>query len=229
MTVDGTIAKTAILFIVLLISGAVGWALTQPIGYDEFGNAEIGLPMLAWIGMVAGFGLTIFLGFRPQLSPIIAPLYAVAEGFFIGALSKMYETYYDGIVVQAIGATLAVFAVMLILYRTRIVRVTQRMRSIVIAATMGVMVFYVINFLSSLIFQRSASFLAQPTLLGIGFSVLVSALAAFNLLLDFDLIEKGAQRRLDTNFEWYAAFGLLVTVVWLYLELLRLLSKLRSR
>ena len=140
--------------------------------------------------------------------------------------SILRESAFVGI--AAAGMTLAVFAVMLVLYRTGVIRVTERFRKIVVTATIGVMVFYGISFLISM-FGGSVSYLSSPSLLGIGFSVLVAGLAAFNLALDFDFIEKGSKQGLDKNFEWYAAFGLLVTIIWLYLELLRLLSKLRER
>jgi len=189
---------------------------------------ENSIPMLAWAGLVVGIGLTFLLMFRPHLAKFIAPIYAIAEGYFVGAISRAYENLYDGLVVQAAGMTLAVFAVMLVLYRTGVIRVTERFRKIVVTAMIGVMVFYGISMVISL-FGGSVSFLSSPSLLGIGFSVLVAGLAAFNLALDFDFIEKGSKQGLDKNFEWYAAFGLLVTIIWLYLELLRLLAKLRER
>lgn len=226
MTVNGTITATATLFVILLASAAVGWIRTDS---PAFGESR-GIPMLAWAGLLVGFGLAILLRFKPLLAKFIAPVYAVAEGFFVGAISKMYEGYQHGIVVQAAGATLAVVAVMLVLYRTGIIRVTDRFRKVVTAATMGVMVFYGVSLLIRLFAGAdSVSFLSSPSLLGIGFSVLVAGLAAFNLALDFDFIERGAKAQLDKNFEWYAAFGLLVTIIWLYLEILRLLSKLNRR
>jgi uncharacterized YccA/Bax inhibitor family protein len=180
--------------------------------------------------MIVGLGLAFLLMFRPQFAKVIAPLYAIAQGFFVGAISRMYETFYDGIVVQAAGATIAVFGVMLVLYRTRIIKVTNRFRRIVVGATIGVMVFYGVSLLIRLFAGSGAvSFLSSPSLLGIAFSVFVAGLAAFNLALDFDFIERGVEQQLDKNFEWVAAFGLLVTIVWLYLEMLRLLSKLRQQ
>ena len=229
MTVNGTISATAVLFVLLLASATVGWIQTETVEVDgqEFVS---GIPALAWVGMIVGIGLTFLLMFRPHLAKFVAPVYAIAEGFFIGAISKAYESWYDGIVVQAIGATVAVFMVMLVLYRTNIIKVTNRFRKIVITATIGVMLFYGVTFIISLFAgSGSISFLSSPSLLGIAFSVFVAGLAAMNLALDFDFIERGAQQRLDKNFEWYAAFGLLVTLIWLYLELLRLLAKLRER
>ncbi|MEO6570841.1 MAG: Bax inhibitor-1/YccA family protein [Ilumatobacteraceae bacterium] len=234
MTVNGVISATATLFVLLLASATVGWIKTGSPEQVQFTDGSVGynysIPTLAWVGLIVGFGLTLLLVFRPHLAKFVAPAYAIAEGFFVGSISRMYETYYDGIVVQAAGATIAVFAVMLVLYRTRIIKVTERFRRVVVAATIGVMVFYGVCMLIRLFAGAdSISFLQSPSLLGIGFSVLVAGLAAFNLALDFDFIERGAKAGLDKNFEWYAAFGLLVTIVWLYLELLRLLSKLRQR
>jgi uncharacterized YccA/Bax inhibitor family protein len=233
MTINGTISETALLFVLLLASATAGWIQTGGPEVTIEGGQEIysySIPTLAWVGVIVGFGLAILLMFKPHLAKFVAPLYAIAQGFFVGALSRMYETFYDGIVVQAAGATIAVFAVMLVLYRTRIIKVTERFRTIVTAATLGIMLFYGVCFLISLFAgSDSISFLASPSLLGIAFSVFVAGLAAFNLALDFDFIERGSKMGLDKNFEWYGAFGLLVTIIWLYLEMLRLLAKLRER
>lgn len=228
MTVNGVISATATLFVLLLASAAVGWIRTETVVLDDGTSAVGGIPMLAWVGLITGIALTFFLMWKPHLAKFVAPAYAIAEGFFVGAISKAYETLYDGLVIQAAGMTLAVFTVMLVLYRTGVIRVTEKFRKIVVTATIGVMVFYGVSMLIRL-FGGSVSFLSSPSLLGIAFSVFVAGLAAFNLALDFDFIERGAKQGLDKNFEWYAAFGLLVTIVWLYLELLRLLSKLRER
>ena len=230
MTVNGTISATAVLFVLLLASATAGWIQTGGPEVTETGELNYSIPALAWVGVIVGFGLALLLMFRPHLAKFVAPLYAIAQGFFVGALSRMYETFYDGIVVQAAGATIAVFAVMLVLYRTRIIKVTERFRTIVVSATIGIMVFYGLCFLIQLFAGSDAvSFLSSPSLLGIAFSVLVAGLAAFNLALDFDFIERGSKMGLEKNFEWYGAFGLLVTIVWLYLEMLRLLAKLRER
>lgn len=229
MTVGGTISATAVLFGLLLVSAAVGWiAATGPTTVE--GEESFQFPALAMVGLLVGFACVIGLYFKPHLAKIIGPIYALAQGFFLGAVSKGYETFYDGIVVQAAGATIAVFAVMLVLYRTQIIKVTDRFRRIVVSATMGIMVFYGVCLLIRLFAgPESISFLSSPSLLGIAFSLFVAGLAAMNLALDFDFIDRGAKQGLSKDFEWYAAFGLLVTVVWLYLELLRLLAKLRDR
>jgi uncharacterized YccA/Bax inhibitor family protein len=233
MTVNGTIGKTAVLFVLLLASAAIGWNQTgAPEVVERNGQLvyNYSIPALAWVGMFVGIGLVFLLMFKPHLARVVAPLYAIAEGFFVGALSHMYETFYNGIVVQAAGATIAVFGVMLFLYRARIIKVTERFRTIVVSATIGIMVFYGVCFLVRLFAgSGSVSFLASASLLSIGFSVFVAGIAAMNLALDFDFIERGSKMGLDKNFEWYGAFALLVTIVWLYLEMLRLLSKLRNR
>ena len=233
MTVNGAIRATGVLVVLLLAAAAVGWSMVgEPSVVVRNGVAyeQSSIPALAWGGLIVGLALTFLLMFKPRLAPVVAPVYALAEGLFVGALSRGFENVFDGIVVQAAGATIAVFAVMLVLYRTGVVRVTERFRSIVVAATLGVMVFYGVSLLIRLFAGAgSVRFLSSPSPLGIAFSLAVAGLAAFHLALDFDFIERGARQRLDKQFEWYAAFGLLVTIVWLYLELLRLLSKLRSR
>jgi uncharacterized YccA/Bax inhibitor family protein len=233
MTVNGTIGKTAVLFALLLLSAAAGWSRTgEPEVVERNGELvyNYSIPALAWVGLFVGVGLVFLLMFKPHLAKYVAPAYAIAEGFFVGALSKMYETFYDGIVVQAAGATIAVFGVMLFLYRARIIKVTERFRTVVVSATIGIMVFYGVCFLIQLFAgSDSVSFLSSPSLLGIAFSVFVAGIAALNLALDFDFIERGSKMGLEKGFEWYGAFGLLVTIVWLYLEMLRLLAKLRSR
>jgi uncharacterized YccA/Bax inhibitor family protein len=223
MTVRGTAWAATVLFGLLLVAAVFGWyAVEAPEG------EVYQFPSLAIGGVLVGFACVIVLMFRPQWARVLGPVYAVAQGFFIGAISRAYETAYDGIVLQAAGATVAVFAVMLFLYGTRILKVTDRMRRIVIGATVGVMVFYGISLLMSL-FGATPPFITSTSVFGILFSLFVAGLAAFNLALDFDFIERGAANRLPAQVEWFAAFGLLVTIVWLYLEILRLLAKLRER
>ena len=223
MTVGGTVSATAVLFTLLLAGAAVGW-----MGVDAPEGEVYSFPTFAIIGVFVGFALAITLAFKPMWARVLAPVYAVAQGLFVGAISRAYETYYDGIVVQAAGVTVAVFAGMLALYGLRIIKVTDRFRRTVIGATMGIMVFYGISLLMSL-FGATPPFITSTSAFGIGFSVLVAALAAFNLALDFDFIERGSKQGMPKAVEWFAAFGLLVTVVWLYLEILRLLAKLRER
>ena len=223
MTVAGTASATAVLFVLLLAAAVVGW-----LGVDAPQGEVYKFPAYAIGGLLVGFVLAIVLAFKPHLAKFLAPVYAIAEGLFVGAISKAYETYYDGIVVQAAGATIGVFVVMLAMYSLRIIKVTDRFRRIVIGATMGVALFYGVSLLMSL-FGATPPFIQSTSLLGIGFSFLVAGLAAFNLALDFDFIERGSKQGMPESTEWYAAFGVMVTVVWLYLEILRLLSKLRER
>ena len=230
MTVNGTIGKTAVLFTLLLISAAAGWMNTDSPEIVERNGQLVynyAIPALAWVGAIVGIGLVFLLMFKPHLAKFIAPAYALAQGFFVGSLSKMYETFFNGIVVQAAGATIAVFAVMLALYNTKIIKVTDKFRRTVIFATLGIMALYLVSFVISL-FGGSVPFINDASLLGIGFSVLVCGIAAMNLALDFDFIERGAKAGLSKDYEWVAAVGLLVTIVWLYLEILRLLAKLRN-
>lgn len=223
MTVAGTAKVTGVLLAILLAAAAVGWQS----GPDS--NAtNPGFPALAIVGVIVGLVAVVVASFKPHLAKFLAPVYAVAQGFFVGVISKAYNTAYDGIVLQAIGATVGVFAVMLVLYQTRILKVTSRMRRIVIGATAGLMVFYLVSFIINL-FGGNVSFLSSSSGLGIAFSVLAAGLAAFNLALDFDFIERGAARQMPKGMEWFAALGLLVTLVWLYLEMLRLLAKLQDR
>jgi uncharacterized YccA/Bax inhibitor family protein len=227
MTVRGSITATAVLFVLLLTSATVGWISTTAATNAPDGSLQVTFPVVAMIGVIVGFVCVIALYFKPHLAKYLGPVYAIAEGFFVGSISKVFESQWNGIVVQAAAATIAVFGVMLALYGTRIIKVTERMRRVVIFATLGVMALYLMSFVISL-FGGSISFISDATPLGIGFSVLVCGLAAFNLMLDFDFIERGARAGLAKDYEWVAAVGLIVTIVWLYLEILRLLAKLRS-
>lgn len=227
MTVAGTVNKTALLLAVLVASAAAGWAASAG-PTVEGGQETFQFPALAIVGVIVGFGCVIALSFRPKWAKFLAPIYAIAQGFFVGSISRAYETMQDGIVLQAIGGTIAVFAVMLFLYRTNVIKVTERFRRVIIGATLGIMALYLVSIVMNL-FGASIGFINEPSALGIGFSVVVCAIAAFNLALDFDFIERGAQMRLAKDYEWVAAIGLLVTLVWLYLEILRLLAKLNQR
>ena len=223
MTVSGTASATGVLFVLLLAAAVVGWkAVTITEG------APTKFPAWTIGGIFVGFICVITMRFKPQFAKVLGPIYAIAEGVFVGAISHAYEGYQKGIVTMAAGATLGVFAVMLVLYRTNIIKVTDRMRRVVMGATMGIMVFYGISLLIN-VFGGSVGFLQSTSLISIGFSLLVAGLAAFNLALDFDFIEKGAKAGLPKQMEWVAAVGLMVTLVWLYLEILRLLSKLNRR
>ncbi len=238
MTMNGTLSKSLMLVGILGLAASFSWAMTTRGGVFDPGVA------MPWIlgGAVGGLILALVTIFKPTASPFTAPIYALFEGLFLGAVSAMYEAVYgagaatssgaaspfSGIVVQAAGLTICVLGVMLVLYMTRIIRVTAKLRAGIIAATGAVMVFYLISIGLSL-FGVSMPYLHSPSPLGIGISLVIVGIAAFNLLLDFDLIERGIQRQAPKYMEWYAGFALLVTLVWLYLEILRLLAKLRSR
>jgi uncharacterized YccA/Bax inhibitor family protein len=222
MTIGGSVTATGVLFALLLVTGVVGWNLVKTSDTEV-----VSFPGWLLVPMLAAVGAAIWAMVRPKMARVAAPLYALLEGLVLGAISRVYEAQWNGIVVQAIGATVAVFAVVLVMYALRIVRVTQRFRMVVMAATFGLMIFYGISLLLSL-FGASVPFLHSTSLFGIGFSVLAAGLAAFNLFLDFDVIERGAKAGAPKQFEWVAGLGLLVTLVWLYLEMLRLLGKLRS-
>jgi uncharacterized YccA/Bax inhibitor family protein len=229
MTLDGTLASTGILFVLLLGAAIWGWNLVGVSTNPTTGASEVTtFPTWSLFAILIGFGAVMLASFRPHLARFLAPVYAIAQGVFVGAISAAYNVEWNGIVIQAVGATLGVFFVMLFLYRFRIVRVTDKFRSVVIGATMGLAVFYLIALVMSL-FGANIAFLSSASLFGIGFSVLAAGLASLNLLLDFDIIERGVKGAAPRYMEWFAGMALLVTLVWLYLELLRLLAKLRSR
>jgi uncharacterized YccA/Bax inhibitor family protein len=227
MTINGTISASLVLLTLLLVSASFGWSAASGPALDN-GVETYQFPPMAFLGIVVGFGAVILSMFKPKLAKIFGPVYAIAYGFAVGAISKGYETFYNGIVLQAVLATASVFAVMLVLYRTRIIKVTDKFRRTVIFATLGVLVLYVGSFVFSL-FGGSLPFLNGDNMaLSIAFSVFVCGLAALNLALDFDFIERATNSGMPKTYEWVAALGLVVTLVWLYLELLRLLSYLRN-
>lgn len=224
MTASGAVSATLLLMVVLLAAAAFGWMQVPDVVAGQVATFPT---QMVIIGVIAGLVCALVITFKPRLAPVLAPVYAVAQGVAVGAISKAYNNAYSGIVLQAVGATLGVFLVMLVAYRSGIIRVTSRFRRVVVGATLGVMVFYGVSMLLGLfgvnIFPQGSS------LMSIGFSLLVAGIAAMNLALDFDFIEKAEAAGAPKHMEWYAAFGLLVTLVWLYLEILRLLSKLRDR
>jgi uncharacterized YccA/Bax inhibitor family protein len=219
MTVQGTINKSLLMLVLLVAGAAVTWTMTFS-GYN---------PMVLTIGgAIIGFILVLVAAFKPQYSAALAPGYAVFEGLFIGGLSAIFESMYPGLVIQAVGATFVTFVVCFGLYKYNIVKVTDRFRSVVVAATLAIASFYLISWLLSL-FMNFQPVHHGNSLMSIGISAFVIVVAAMNLFLDFDQIEKGAQRNLPKYMEWFGAMGLMITLVWLYVEFLRLLSKLSSR
>jgi uncharacterized YccA/Bax inhibitor family protein len=221
MTVNGVITAASVLFVLLLTSATFGWFSTTT---TEDGG--VSFPAFSMIGVIVGFGAVILAYVKPRWAKVLGPVYAVTYGYFVGAISHYYETFNEGIVLQAVGATMAVFLVMLVMYRTGIVKVTPGFRKIVVGATAGIMILYLVSIGLNLFTGGGIAFINSPSLFGIGFSIFVCAIAASNLALDFDLIEKGVERKMSKDYEWVAALGLVVTIVWLYLEILRLLAKL---
>lgn len=225
MSIRGTMNKFGFLFLMMMGTCFFSWT-----HFYRGGNP---MPLML-VGVFGGLALAVVMGFKKQWSPWLAPAFALLEGLFVGSVSAYYDyafrESYPGLVMQAVGLTLIVALVMFVLYQTRIIRVTDKLRSVITIATISIGVFYLVKWISYLAFGFTiGAFTNASTPLGIGFSIVVVCLAALNLLLDFDMIEKGVEARAPKFMEWYGAFGLLVTLVWLYLEILRLLSKLKDR
>ena len=222
MTIGGTINRTAILLVLLLITAGYVWATF--VGREDMSGV---LPYLL-VGALGGLGVAIVTVFKKEWSAITSPLYALLEGLAIGGLSILMEGRYPGIVIQAVGLTFGVLAVLLLIYRSGMITVTQKFRMGVFAATGAVALIYLAT-MGLGFFGISIPYIHEGGLIGIGFSLVVIVIACLNLILDFDFIEKGAAAGAPKYMEWYAAFGLMVTLIWLYLEILRLLGKLRRR
>ena len=219
MTINGAINKTLIMLALVFIPAAYTWSLV-------FGGFMDKAVMLGTIGAIVGFILALIISFgRGKNAAVLAPMYAVCEGLFVGGISAMFESSMSGIVIQAVAATFAAAFSMLILFRLNIIRCTEKFRAIIFTATLSVAIVYLIQIIASL-FGRGIPQIFTASPVGIGFSVIVVIIAALNLIIDFDFIEKGAQNYLPKEYEWLGAFGLTVTLVWLYLEILRLLAKL---
>jgi len=220
MTLQGSINKSFLLLVVLL-AGAF-WPWSQ---YLTTGDASVvGTPLL--VGALGGFILAMIISFKANLAPVLSVPYAALEGLALGSISALLERRYPGIAIQAVGLTFAVFAVMLVAYKLNIIRATERFRSIVIGATGAIALVYIVSMVLGF-FHIAVPLLNSSSPLGIVVSLVIVGVAALNLILDFDFIESGAAQGAPRYMEWYAAFGLLVTMVWLYLEILRLLSKMR--
>lgn len=222
MTVNGAITATGVLLALLVAGGTFGWLSVKVTGL------AVEIPGWLMVPLFAAIGLAIATIVRPQWARFTAPAYAVLEGIAVGAISKLYEVTYDGIVLNAVAATVGVLGVMLFLHATRIIKVTDRFRMVVVAATGAIALVYIFDLLLGF-FGAGVPFIHETGGIGIAISVGVVVVAALNLSLDFDFIERGVRAGAPKTTEWYAAFGLLVTLVWLYLEMLRLLSKLQRR
>jgi uncharacterized YccA/Bax inhibitor family protein len=230
MTANGAFAKTFFLFLIVLAGGAFGWSQTSvatSTAVNGVTTQTVHIPAWSWIALFVGFGLALVCIFRPKSSPLVAPLYALAEGVFLGAISKAFEVQWNGIVFQAVLATIAVFFATLALYVFGVVKVTKKFAMVVIGATFGIFLLYVFAALLSL-FGVDMTFWNEPSALGIAVSVVICIVASLNLFLDYEFIRQASINGAPKYMEWYGAFGIMVTLVWLYLEMLRLLAKLRG-
>ncbi len=221
MTLEGTVNKSFLLLVVLMACAL--WPWSQVVA----GNLQaVGGEMM--LGLIGGLILALIVSFKPTTAPYLAVPYAALEGLVLGGISAQFNLRYPGIAIEAVAATFAVAFVMLVLYRTRIIRVTDRFRHMVVGATLGIVLLYAASWILGF-FHVAVPFINGGGPLGIGFSVLVVGIAAFNLALDFDMIEQGAAGGAPKFMEWYGAFALMVTLVWMYLEMLRLLAKIQRQ
>ncbi|WP_438946136.1 Bax inhibitor-1/YccA family protein [Sediminibacterium sp.] len=225
MTVRGAINKFGFMMLMLIAGAAYNWNLYEQLKQDT-------MTTLMWVGIIGGLISALAISFKPNWAPVLAPLYALLEGLFIGAISAImnaaFADSYPGLIMQAVGLTFGVALAMFLLYNFRVISATERFKSIVFTATLGIGIFYLITMVLRL-FGVNVSFMYDSSLLSIGISLFVVGIAALNLIMDFDMIEQGAERGAPKFMEWYGAFGLMVTIVWLYIEMLKLLSKLSSR
>jgi len=213
MTINGAVNKTLMLFGLLLISSFLGYVNPNQI--------------FLWGGMLGGAAIAAFASFKPHLSPVLAPIYAMVKGVFVGSASALFAVAYDGIILQAVTLTFGALLAMLVLYRSGLVTVTKKFRSGVLMATGAIMFVYLISIIGHFV-GFDVPYIHDSSPLGIGISVVIIAVACMNLLLNFDLFEKAEQNRAPKYMEWMAGLGLLVTLVWLYIEMLRILAKLQS-
>lgn len=221
MTVNGAINKTFILLAILIAASAFVWDLFFK-GYSD----KVG--MLTMVGFVASIIAFIVIMFNRKAVSIAAPVYAAGEGLVLGGISAMFETRYPGIAIQAIGATFMALFSLLFLYRIGAIRCTDKFRSVLFISTLSIAGIYLINLIGSFFGMHIPQIFTSSNI-GIGFSAVVVVIAALNLIIDFDFIERGSQQMLAKSYEWYGAFGLMVTLVWLYIEILNLLAKMRDR
>ncbi len=223
MTVSGAVNKTIALVSLVVIGAAWVWSRYA---FALAGGPESALHAVngyVWVGLLGGLAFALATAFKPNWARITAPVYALLEGFLVGGVSAFLNSHYPGIVIQAVGLTFAVMVGMLVLYRTGLIKVTPALQRGIIAATFGVLLFYGVTWLLSL-FHVDTSMLFAHGRLAILISLVIVGIAAFNLVLDFHFIDQGAKAGLPKRMEWYLAWGLTVTLVWLYLEILRLLA-----
>lgn len=224
MSLNGTVNKTGLLLLLTVLTAAFSWHASL----DATGMPLPAARLYLLGGAIGGFILAMITIFKQQWSPVTAPLYALVEGLFLGAISAMYEARFDGIVLQAVILTFGTLFALLAAYRSGLIKATENFKLGVVAATGGIALIYLATIVLGL-FGVNIPYIHDSGVIGIGFSLFVVVIAALNLVLDFDFIESGVDAGAPKYMEWYAAFGLMVTLVWLYLEFLRLLSKLQSR
>ena len=224
MTLNGTVNKTGFLLLLTVLTAAFAW--NQALGAD--GTPAPGFAVYVWGGAIGGLVVALVTVFKKEWAMFTAPLYAVLEGLFLGAVSAMFELRFPGIVMQAVGLTFGTLAALLMAYRSGLIKATENFKLGVVAATGGIALVYLATIALSF-FNIQIPLIHESGLIGIGFSLFVIVIAALNLVLDFDFIETGVEQGAPKYMEWYGAFGLMVTLVWLYIEFLRLLAKLQSR
>ncbi len=215
MTLEGAVNKTAIGLFLVMTTALITWNNPSP--------------PLMFGGLIGGFIIAIATIFKKDWAPFTVPVYALLEGLFLGGISKFFEINYPGIAAQAIFLTLGILGSLLLAYKSGLIKPTENFKLGIVAATGGIFLIYLINFVMSLFGSTGIPMIHESGIIGIGFSVFVVIIASLNLVLDFDFIEAGVEQGAPKYMEWYGAFGLMVTLIWLYLEILRLLAKLNSR
>ena len=227
MTLNGTVNKTGLLLLLSVLTAAFAW--NQSI-ITVNGEEQVAPAVMFYMigGAIGGLILALATVFKKEWSPVTAPLYALVEGFFLGAISALYELRFEGIVFQAVVLTFGTLGALLFAYRSGLIRATENFKLGVVAATGGIALVYLVSIVLRL-FGKDIPLIHESGIVGIGFSLFVVVIAALNLVLDFDFIESGVEQGAPKYMEWYGAFGLMVTLVWLYVEFLRLLAKLQSR
>ena len=227
MSLNGTVNKTGILLLLTILTSAFAWSQTM-VQTPEGLQVAPGAMIYMIGGAIGGFVLALITAFKKEWSPITAPLYALVEGFFLGSISAIYNAQFEGIVLQAVMLTFGTLFALLFAYRSGLIKATENFKLGVAAATGGIALIYLATIVLGL-FGIKIPYIHESGLIGIGFSLFVIVVAALNLVLDFDFIESGVEAGAPKYMEWYGAFGLMVTLVWLYIEFLRLLAKLQSR
>jgi len=212
MTVDGAVNKTLILFSLMMITTFVSYMMPSQ--------------LFMYVGIFGGLGAVLFASYKPHLSSTLAPIYALLEGLFVGTISAIYAAQFDGIIFQAVSLTFGTLLMMLAIYKSGLIKVTAKFKMGVAMATGAIFIVYLVSFIGSFV-GFNVPYLHEGGLMGIGVSIVIIAVASLNLLIDFDSFEKGAAHGSPKYMEWFCAMGLLVTLVWLYWEFLRLLSKLQ--